>query len=151
MVCVMNFCPGVSHYWEAKPIPEFPQGCDLRTAKCIVSLRSRIYNVSIAPAKNIWGVGKQRAEGNIWTYWDGIGELKKNWHLESDLNWTVHHCDNWRIENQLDATCYFIVLLLAQHVSGTTMPISRLWCWLPHWSFRSWVAVCWRLGAVRLE
>ena len=22
---------------------------------------------------------------------------------------------------------------------------------LPHWSFRSWFAVCWRLGAVQLE
>ena len=31
------------------------------------------------------------------------------------------------------------------------MPIirsSRPWCWLPHRSFRSWFAVCWRLGAV---
>jgi len=28
---------------------------------------------------------------------------------------------------------------------------SRLWCWLPHWSFRSWFAVGWRWGAVRLE
>ena len=26
--------------------------------------------------------------------------------------WTVHHCDNWRIKNQLDATYYFIVLLI---------------------------------------
>jgi len=42
----------------------------------------------------------------------------------------------------------------AQNVSGITMLIigsSRLWCWLPHWSFRSWFALCWRLGAVRLE
>ena len=34
------------------------------------------------------------------------------------------------------------------------MPIIRsswLWCWVPHWLFRSWFAVCWRLGAVRLE
>ena len=29
-----------------------------------------------------------------------------------DVCWTVHHCDNWRINNQLDATCYFIVLLI---------------------------------------
>ena len=28
-----------------------------------------------------------------------------------DFYWTVHHCDNWRIKNQTDATCYFIVLL----------------------------------------
>ena len=40
------------------------------------------------------GVGKQKAEWNIWTYWDGIGELKQNGHLESDVYWTAHHCDN---------------------------------------------------------
>ena len=28
---------------------------------------------------------------------------------------------------------------------------SRLWCWLQHWSFLSWVVVGWKLGAVRLE
>jgi len=41
-----------------------------------------------------------------------------------------------------------LYFLQAQHVSGTTMSIIRsswLWCWLPHWSFRSWFAVCWRL------
>jgi len=27
--------------------------------------------------------------------------------------------------NQLDATCYFIVVLIGQHVSGTIMPIIR--------------------------
>ena len=26
--------------------------------------------------------------------------------LESDVYWTVHHCDSWRIKNQLDVTCY---------------------------------------------
>jgi len=34
------------------------------------------------------------------------------------------------------------------------MPIirsSRLWCWLPHWSFRSWFAVGWGLVVVMLE
>ena len=29
-----------------------------------------------------------------------------------DVCWTVRHCDNWRIKNQLDATYYFIVLLI---------------------------------------
>jgi len=46
-----------------------------------------------------------------------------------------------------------LYFLYAQHVSGITMPItrsSRLWCWLPYWSFRSWFAVCWGLGAVGL-
>ena len=30
----------------------------------------------------------------------------------SNVYWTVHHCDNWRIKNQLDAIYYFIVLLI---------------------------------------
>ena len=29
-----------------------------------------------------------------------------------DVCWTVHHCDNWRIKNQIDATYYSIVLLI---------------------------------------
>ena len=32
--------------------------------------------------------------------------------LQFDVCWTVHHCNNWRIKNQLDATYYFIVLLI---------------------------------------
>jgi len=41
-----------------------------------------------------------------------------------------------------------LYLLYAQHVSDITMLIirsSRLCCLLPHWSFHSWFAVCWRL------
>jgi len=46
------------------------------------------------------------------------------------VHWTVHRCDNWRIKDQLDATCYFIVLLIgpicfghyhAHHQEITTM------------------------------
>ena len=72
------------------------------------------------------------------------GELMwiMNWMMpaESEVYWTVHRCDYWRIKNQLDATYYFIVLLIGSTCSGITMPIirsSRLWCWLPNWSFRS--------------
>ena len=32
--------------------------------------------------------------------------------------WTVHHCDNWRIKNQLDVTYYFIVLLIGSTCFG---------------------------------
>jgi len=35
-----------------------------------------------------------------------------------DVYWTVHHCDNWRIKNQLDATYYFIVLLTGSTCFG---------------------------------
>jgi len=30
----------------------------------------------------------------------------------------VHHCDNWRIKNQLDATYYFIVFLIGSTCFG---------------------------------
>ena len=36
----------------------------------------------------------------------------------SDVCWTVHHCDNWRIINQLDVTYYFIVLLIGSTCFG---------------------------------
>ena len=36
----------------------------------------------------------------------------------SDIYWTVHHCDNWRIKNQLEVTCYFIVLLIGSTCFG---------------------------------
>jgi hypothetical protein len=37
---------------------------------------------------------------------------------QPDVYWTVHHCDNWRIKNQLDATYYFIVLLICSTCFG---------------------------------
>ena len=32
--------------------------------------------------------------------------------------WTVHHCDSWRIKDQLDVTCYFISLLMCSTCFG---------------------------------
>ena len=32
--------------------------------------------------------------------------------------WIVHHCNNWRIRNQLDTTVYFIVLLICSICFG---------------------------------
>ena len=37
---------------------------------------------------------------------------------EFDVCWTVQHCDNWRIKNQLDSTYYFIVLLIGSKCFG---------------------------------
>ena len=36
----------------------------------------------------------------------------------SDVRWTVRHCDNWRMKNQLDATCYFIVPIIGSTCFG---------------------------------
>ena len=35
-----------------------------------------------------------------------------------DVCWTMHHCDNLRIKNQLDVTYYFIVLLIGSTCFG---------------------------------
>ena len=38
--------------------------------------------------------------------------------INFDVCWTVRHCDNWRIKNQLVATYYFIVLLTGSTCFG---------------------------------
>jgi len=53
-------------------------------------------------------------------YWSWAFRLSR-WKvtgLDADIYWTVHHCDNWRIKNQLDATYYFIVLLIGSTCFG---------------------------------
>ena len=32
--------------------------------------------------------------------------------LTSNVYWTVHHCNSWRMKDQLDDTCYFISLIM---------------------------------------
>ena len=52
---------------------------------------------------------------------------------ESYVYWTVHHCDSWRIKDQLDVTCYFISLFCAEHISDINISIIRrlrLFCWI---------------------
>ena len=57
-------------------------------------------------------------------------------------------------KNQLDATYYFIVLLIGStcfgHYYAHHQELATIML-ITHWSFRSWFAVCWRLGVVRLE
>jgi len=43
---------------------------------------------------------------------NGTGSSGEQLLRKSDVYWTVHHCDKWRIKKQLDATCYIIVLLI---------------------------------------
>ena len=33
---------------------------------------------------------------------------KRRRYLESNVYWTAHHCNSWRMKDQLDVTCYFI-------------------------------------------
>ena len=63
------------------------------------------------------------------TFWRGRCSLC----VESNFYWTIHHYNSWRMKNQLDVTCYFILfhLLCVQHVSDINISIFRsLWlCW----------------------
>ena len=36
----------------------------------------------------------------------------------SNVYWTVHHCNSWRMKDQLDVTCYFISLLMRSTCFG---------------------------------
>ena len=45
----------------------------------------------------------------------------------------MHHCDSWRIKDQLDVTCYFISLLMCSTCFGHNISIIRnlpLFCWI---------------------
>jgi len=46
------------------------------------------------------------------------------YHWESNVYWTMHHCNSWGMKNQLDVTCYFISLVL-QPAKRTPPNISR--------------------------
>ena len=55
--------------------------------------------------------------------------------VQFNVYWTMHHCNSWRIKDQLDVTCYFISLLMysTQHVSDINISIIRglrLCCWI---------------------
>ena len=38
--------------------------------------------------------------------------------LYFNVYWTVHHCNSWRMKDQLDVTCYFISLLMCSTCFG---------------------------------
>ena len=40
-----------------------------------------------------------------------IQNFTTNNSLISNVYWTVHHCNSWRMKDQLDVTCYFISLM----------------------------------------
>jgi len=53
--------------------------------------------------------------------------------FNSDVYWTVHHCNSWRIKKTTRCHLLFLFYFLeTQHVSGIKMPIFRsmlLYCW----------------------
>ena len=44
---------------------------------------------------------------------------------ESNVYWTEHHCNSWRMKDQLDVTCYFISLLMCSTCFGHYRIYSR--------------------------
>ena len=50
--------------------------------------------------------------------YDISGENKKTYVKVSYVYWTVHHCDSWRIKDQLDVTWYYISLLMCSTCFG---------------------------------
>ena len=46
----------------------------------------------------------------------GLKDLKYLW--VSSVYWTVHHCNSWRMKDQLDVTCYFISLIMRSTCFG---------------------------------
>ena len=60
------------------------------------------------------------------SFWQGGQSVRSN------VYWTVHHCNSWRMKNQLDITCYILFhLLCTQHVSDINISIFRSLrlCW----------------------
>jgi len=51
-----------------------------------------------------------------------------NKHYCPYVYWTVHHCDSWRIRDQLEVTSYYVLFhfFYAQHVSDINTAISRI-------------------------
>ena len=67
---------------------------------------------------------------------------------ESNVCWTVNHCNSWGIKNQLDVTCYFCFTYYLLNMFRTLIRPSSGACdcvfELPHRSSCSHLVVCWR-------
>ena len=73
-----------------------------------------------------------------WLYFLRQSLLKLNRQQRTYVYWTVHHCDSWRIKDQLDVTCYFYFTSYALNMFRTLIYPSSGACdysvQLPHWS-----------------
>jgi len=73
----------------------------------------------------------------------------------SYVYWTVHHCDSWRIRDQLDVTSYYVLFhfLYAQRVLDINTSIIRslrLFCSITTLVVCSCFNVCWTFGVAGL-
>ena len=70
--------------------------------------------------------------GSAWPFWQTFSDCNctacfygwkffpqmSNTNKESNVYWTVHHCNSWRMKDQLDVTCYFISLIMRSTCFG---------------------------------
>ena len=64
---------------------------------------------------NYWPVGNGRSRK---LPCDFTTKLVDTIFSESNVYWTVHHCNSWRMKDQLDVTCYIISLLMCSTCFG---------------------------------
>ena len=74
---------------------------------------------------------------------------------EFNVYWTVHHCNSWRMKDQLDVTCYFYFTFYVPNMFRTLIfPLSGAFdcvVELPHRSSCSQFVVYWRFGVAGFE
>ena len=87
-----RYCPSICSGGLSKNTGNFSQSCGCPGCCSNLALPVRILRT---PTQPVW----LRVYGCVYV-------------CVSDVYWTMHHCDNWRIKNQIDATYYFIVLLI---------------------------------------
>ena len=50
--------------------------------------------------------------------WQNLALFPAEARFLSNVYWTVHHCNSWRMKDQLDVTCYFISLIMCSTCFG---------------------------------
>ena len=104
------FCPDYSRV----DIAGWHLTCDPWGRECTVLYRTVLYvhsrpheaQTSFEAISKLWNIYRN------WTMVQLIFPLRcVNILRQSNVYWTVHHCNSWRMKDQLDVTCYFISLL----------------------------------------
>jgi len=84
-----------------------------------------------------------------------ISKISKSELIFLNVYWAVHHCDSWRIRDQLDVTSYYVLFhfFYAQHISDINIFIIRslrLFYCINTFVVCSCFDVCWSFGVVGL-
>ena len=98
-------------------------GCSAVVVRCNVLQPTAVWRygrMATSGWTGAWVAGSTRAverERERFQRWDVQRErelllLLKTRFCESNVYWTVHHCNSWGMKNQLDVTCYFISIIM---------------------------------------